>query len=650
VALLTLQQAPPAAPPALAESLLLAGKLQPALRLAEQQARAHPDDPHALTLLGRIRLAWPAFGRYQADTLLTRAAALDTADPEPCYYLGLVGLKLAGDDGEAIARRGLGCAIARNPDYRDAWALWTTLYRDAGDRSEMVDILTRHGGSPSADLWRAGLMVELRRYDEAAPILESLARARPDDPAPRAWLARALYEQGRDSEASAMYDQALAHACADTGEVLWHQVRSIATPGERSAYAVAGATGREALLRVFWASRNPDLAAPLNARVGEHFRRLAKAHRLFALLHPQSRYHHSRARRTVLGGLGAPSGIDLEAIRAGIAGQRQARVADQAVAAGVAGRLDAPGEETENLEDGLDDRGRVLVRQGEPDERSVWSGDAETWRYARPEGELQVTFARRTADGGGDEVVTPVVAGEYAAAQYLLSTDRPSLAATLRFSFWPAAFRSDTGHATELVLFPDQVRAIAALFDSTGREAARDSATDRPLRLLAPAGRYLLALDADRDGRSGRFRGTIPLPAYGWDSLAVSSLLVSSGDVAPQRPALEAAAPPALRLPADRPLRVYAEVYGLTAAGGAVRYDAVYRFERAGGGFLGLRARSHVTTIAFNRERAEANPAIETLVIDPGRLPRGHYRLTLETHDTVRGTRAASAALEFDLR
>jgi tetratricopeptide (TPR) repeat protein len=632
-----------------AESLLLAGELQPALRLAEQQVRAHPADPEALTLLGRIRLAWPAFGRYQADTLLTRAAALDTTDPEPCYYLGLVGLKLAGDDGEAIARRGLGCAIARNPDYRDAWTLWTALYRDDDDRSEMVETLARHAGDPSADLWRAGLLVEQRRYDEAAPVLDALVRAQPDDPAPRAWLARALYEQGRDSEAGPIYDEALARARADTGDVLWRQMRSIATPGERDAYVFTDASGREALLRVFWASRNPDLAAPQNARVGEHFRRLAEAHRLYALLHPQSRYHHSRARRTVLGGLGIPPGIDLEPIRAGIAGQRQARIADQAVAAGVVGRLDASGEETANLEDGLDDRGRVLVRYGEPNERYVWSSDAETWRYAGPEGEFQVTFARRTADGGGDEVITPVVAGEYEAARYLLSTDRPSLAATLRFSFWPAAFRSDTGHATELVLFPDQVHAIAALFDSTGREAARDSATDRPLHLLAPPGRYLLALDADRHGRSGRFRGAIPLPAYGSDSLAVSSLLVSSGDIAPQRPALEAAAPPALRLPADRPLRVYAEVYGLRAAGGALRYDAIYRFERAGGGFLGLRARSHVTTIAFSRERAEANPAIETLVIDPGRLPRGHYRLTLEALDTERGTRAASAVLEFDL-
>jgi tetratricopeptide (TPR) repeat protein len=563
--------------------------------------------------------------------------------------LGLVGLKLAGDDGEAIARRGLECALAREPGYRDAWALWTTLYRGDDERSGMVEILARHRGSPMVDLWRAELLVELRRYEAADALLDSLGRALPDDPAPRAWLARALFEEGRDAEAHRAYEAALRRAALDTGDVLWHQVRSIATPDERTAYARTGPWGREAFLRLFWARRDPDLTAPVNPRLGEHFRRLADAHLRFALLHPQSRWFHSRARRTVTGGLGIPPDIDLGAIRSDIAGTRQSRLGDEAVSAGLGDRLDPASEETANLEDGLDDRGRVLVRYGEPDERYVWSTDAETWRYTLSGGQHEVTFVRRTGDFGGDEVITPVVAGEVAAARHLLSTDRSDLAATLRFAFWPATFRSASGRATELVLFPADVRATGVLFDSRGREAARDSATDGALHLVAPPGRYLLALDAERAGRAGRFRGMMPLPRYAVDSLGVSSLLVSAGDVAPLRAALETAAPAALRLPAERPLRVYAEVYGLAAAGRAARYKAVYRFERAGGGFLGLGRGRHVTTVSFQREGAAADPAIETLVIDPGRLPRGHYRLTLEVHDTVGGARAASAALEFDL-
>ncbi len=644
-----LQQGPP---PTLAraESLLDAGHLRAALPLAQRLVRAAPDDPAALMLLGRIRLAWPVFGRYEAESLFARAAQLEPANPAPSYYLARTGLKLGDDEGEGIARRALLAVIGLQPDYRDAWQAWKTLYRDDAMRRAMVIALAAHAGTWPADLWRAELLVELRAYGAAVPLLDSLAAAQPRDPVPHAYLARALFEQGRDSAATEAYEAALARAAADTGDVLWHQVRSIASPRERAEYARTGPAGRAAFLRLFWARRDPDVGAPLNARLGEHFRRLAEARRLYALLHPAARYHHSRLRRAVLGGLGAPPGLDLESIRADIAATRQPRLADQPVAAGLAGGLGAPGEETANLEDGLDDRGRILVRYGEPDERYVWSLDAETWRYDLPEGQMEVTFARRTADGGGDEVVTPVVAGELEAARYLLATDRPSLAATLRFAFWLATFRAGGGSGTELVLFPDSVEGTAVLYDAAGGVAARDSATAGPLHLVATSGPYLLALDAARGRRLGRFRGDVALPRYNADSLAVSGLLVAPGDVAPTREAMERAAPPALRLPATRPLRVYAELYGLAADSGVARYDAVYRFERTRGGPLAFLAGSRVTTIVFTRERPAADPAVESLVIDPGRLPRGHYRVTLSVRDRVRGARAAGAELQFDLR
>ena len=76
----------------------------------------------------------------------------------------------------------------------------------------------------------------------------------------------------------------------------------------------------------------------------------------------------------------------------------------------------------------------------------------------------------------------------------------------------------------------------------------------------------------------------------------------------------------------------------------------MYRFARARGGLLGFLSRARVTSVAFRRVQAATDPAVETLVIDPGRLPRGHYVLTLEVRDAVRGTSAASATLEFDLR
>ncbi|OYV62882.1 MAG: hypothetical protein B7Z72_14680, partial [Gemmatimonadetes bacterium 21-71-4] len=333
-------------------------------------------------------------------------------------------------------------------------------------------------------------------------------------------------------------------------------------------------------------------------------RRLVEAHRYFALLHPQSRWNHSRLWRTIMGGVGLPASAasQLDVARAGIGESHQPGVADAAVAAGVVPRLDDTSQKTVNLEDGLDDRGRILVRYGAPQEREVWSADAETWRYDLPEGRFQVTFVRRTADGGGDEVVTPVVAGEAQAARYLLDTDRPSRPATLTSFFWPAAFRSGGGDSTELALFPDSVSTLAVLYDAAGEEAARDSAPGgHALHLVVAPGSFLLAVDAARGGRNGRYRGPFTVPWFPPDTLTISSLLIANGAVEPTRAALEAAAPPALQLPAGRPLRVYAEVYGLGSEGGVARYDAVYRFERASRGWFGALSRRRVIAIVFRR-------------------------------------------------
>ncbi len=629
----------------------MAGRLEPARQVAESLARATPGDPRVLTVLGRVWLAWPVFGRYRAESLFVRAGQLAPDDPEPFYYQGLAGLRLGGDEGEAMARRGLVRVVALDPTYRDAWARWRSLYRDDAERRQMVEALDRHAGEPAADLWRAGLLVELRSYATADTLLRALAAAAPDAPAPRAWLARALYEQGRDAEAAPIYRGALRRAAEDTGGVLWRQIRSIATPGERAQYPALAPDARAAFLRLFWERRDPDLKDSLNPRIGEHFRRLAEAHRFFPLLQPLSPWNHSVLWRTLMGGVSLPADEveQVNAVRARIGGFRAPQRADLPIAAGLAPRLDDTTQRTVNLEDGLDDRGRILVRYGWPDRRYVWSLDAETWLYDLPQGELEVTFVRRTEDGGGDEVVTPVVAGEAEAARYLLATDRSGVPATLRFSFWAAAFRRGWGDSTELVLFPDSVAALAVLFDAQGDVAARDSAAAGPLHLVVPPGPYLLALDAARGRKQGRFRGGTSVPMFAPERLTISSLLVASGDVPSSRAALEAAAPPALRLPARRPLRVYAEIYGLEASGGDARYEATYRFEGRTRPWLGLFARHHATTIAFRRTVPAADPAIESLVIDPGRLPPGHYRLRLEVRDALSGAHATSATLEFDL-
>lgn len=586
-------------------------------------------------------LAWPVYGRWQADTFLTRAGALAPDDPEPFYYLGLVGLALRGDDGEWVARHGLTRVLALEPRYRDAWTLWRSLYRGPAERRAGVAALAGHAGDPAADLWRSQLLIELQAYDEARPVLEALTGRAPTDPAPRALLAQLLFEMGLDADAEPVYEEALERAASDTGAVLWRQVRSTASPGERETFAQTPPSGRAAFFRRFWAFRRPEIRASLNARIGEHFRRVRDARRSYALQHPNSVFFHSsRSRAFPRFGVGAPG-----CLRA--AAGTGSRVALPAVAAAAPERT----EETLNLEDGLDDRGRIFVRYGRPDERIACAVGSETWRYRLPEGVLQVSFARRTgSDSSGDALVTPIVRGEWEAAQWLLATDRPSAPATLPFAFWPAMFRGADRWQTELFLVPDSGAVIAALTDAEGRGVAGDSAADGPLRLAAAPGRYLLALDAARGDSAGRYRGAITLPPFTGESLAVSSLLLTAGDARAERAAMAAAAPARLRLPREQALRVYGEVYGLAATDGRSRFDAEYVFERIDERTPDREARARPTTVRFRRDQPARSETVESLVIDPGRLAPGRYRLRLLVRDALAGARAASGALEFELR
>jgi Flp pilus assembly protein TadD len=644
-----------------AESLFVAGNLVEARRLAERLQNRRPRDPRVLMLLGRIHLVWPVVGRYQAETLFTRAARLDPGNPEPLYYLGQVGSALGADDGEEVSRRGLTAVLAIDPDYRDTWTLWLGLYRGDGERRAGLAALERHAGRFwDADYWRAQLLIELRRYGEASALLGDVIRRRPDDPGPRAWLARAQLLAGQDAEGAASYRTALDRASADTGQVLWKQVRGAATPAERQRYLATPPAERAAFLRHWWSHREPDLSTDVNERMGEHFRRLAEAQRVFALLHPSSRYFRSALYRARAGGVGGYPGTNqfsrgLEgAEQRALEAQCSARlpgVRDAAAQAGLVPRPEDLNKPSENLEDGLDDRGRIYLRHGRPDYLLIGSLADETWCYYRDGQVLRVTFVRRTGGGAtGDMVVTPLMAGESESAAQLLVTDNFAARNTLDFAFWNAAFRAPDRSLTELLVIPDSVRAVAVLVDAAGREVARDTGSGRTLHLLAPPGVYALLMDAVRGGDTSRYRGTVTLPDFGGEPPAISSILIAAGDVEPERDALAAHAPHALTLSATQPLRVYTELYNLGRVDGTSRYRAEYRFERTDGGFVLRSNRERGTTIAFDRERPFTPRLVESLIVDPDRLPPGRYRLHIEIVDQVRGARAVSATIEFRLR
>jgi tetratricopeptide (TPR) repeat protein len=607
-----------------------------------------------------VHLAWPVVGRFRAESLLSRAARLRPDDPEPHYWLGQVGFALRGDDGEWIARRGLDRVLELDPDHRDAWTLWLQLYRDNDDRRRATAALARRTGQYRSDLRRALLLVEL--HDEhAAALLRSLVRERPDDVEPRALLAQALFQAGSDADGATAYDAALRLASSDTAGILWRQVRGIASPVERAAWSVTPPAERAAFFRLFWARRRPDLREPVNARLGEHFRRLAEAQDLFALRHPNSLWHHSARWRAFARGASARSPEGRGARRALALTEwcppTAARPAETWTPPTVADL--AMGQRSVNVEDGLDDRGRIYLRHGRPSEvyrltGADGPGEGEIWCYRRGGEVFRVSFLRGTSWFlvGGDMIATPVRPGEYESALALLASDAPSARRPpLSFSFWSVAFRGPDARHTELALVLDSLDGIAELVDAGGATAARDARAGAPLRLTAPPGRYALLVDGARGDAFGTYRGTITLPDHGGDTLSISGLLVAGGDVAPDRDAMLAHAPARLRFAAGRPIRIYAELYGLGRRDGLVRYEARYRVERTDGRLLRVGGRrQRAAIIAFRRDAPHASRAIETLVLDPGRLPRGRYRLVLEVTDDVRAHTVSSASLGFELR
>src|SRR2546425_9623675 len=105
-----------------AESLLAAHDLPAARRAAEQLVRERPRDAAAHLLLGRVWLAWPTVGRYDALTQFRTAARLAPGDAEPLYRQAEAGLPLWGDDGEGVAPEAVPRPFALPRGYRDAWA------------------------------------------------------------------------------------------------------------------------------------------------------------------------------------------------------------------------------------------------------------------------------------------------------------------------------------------------------------------------------------------------------------------------------------------------------------------------------------------------------------------------------------------------
>jgi hypothetical protein len=275
--------------------------------------------------------------------------------------------------------------------------------------------------------------------------------------------------------------------------------------------------------------------------------------------------------------------------------------------------------------------------------------DLEGWRYNTAEGTLCVALHRPR--GAGDFILAPVNGRQARSARILMASDRTSVPATLQAQGWSAFFKSDVDGNTDLYVRNQPETAAVVLWDTGGAGEIVRAAGAGVLSVSAPPGLYALGLDVDSAGALGRVRQPVRLPRFSSTTLGLSSLVLAQGDTLTDRvTALEGMAAD-LAYPAGRSLAAYAEVYGLTRDR---RDRATYRVRYSFTPLRSLVARvlggGSPVVFEFERQGAWQGTIPERLVIEPGRLPRGRYRVTLAVTDLPSNVKSETVAAEITIR
>ena len=161
--------------------------------------------------------------------------------------------------------------------------------------------------------------------------------------------ARAAFGEGEPITGTRLYYDGATHLTSGGAFELYAQdLGLIADSVERSEFESISGEARPTWLRRFWGRREQAAGRPEGTRLPEHFRRVRYARHHFATRATLTQYSFAQIYR--------------------------------------------------NAPRGLDDRGVIYIRHGEPDERSNYVGRPgtypnESWLYFRPEGNLVFHFA-----------------------------------------------------------------------------------------------------------------------------------------------------------------------------------------------------------------------------------------------------------------
>lgn len=563
-------------------------------------------------------------------------------------------------------------ALRRHPDgvrpHRVLQRLYRQILHEGGE--EAVAAATARPG-PYPALYAAEAARRAARPADAARRLDALA-ADTSAAFPATLLhlarARAAFAAGEDAEGTAHYARAVASVDGPAASVaLFEDAAFLFTPEEEAAYrSLAEAEALRAFWRAFWAQRDPMPARAVNARLAEHYRRLAEAEREYAFFGLRSFFNQPAD---------APS-------------------------------LDLPA--TFDLGEGFNDQGRVFLRHGEPDDRETALGaDVATnmsWRYYG-DPTLDVHFAFGTGGIGNNWRLTAVPPGFWTREAWggvyallararspldraaytaelrdasrestyrLLSTERHTWAddvVPLDIPHLVAAFRAPGGRTRVEVHYavptpalrdalPDGAARVGfevgvALHDDAWREVAADRRTETvPLdddgaggsfHFEVPPDSYHVALHGrvpEAPRLLGGYRERLHAPDFSAPGLALSDLLPATA----VEPAVRVA--PGATFRTDAGVFVAFEVYGLRVVDGLTDAEVTYTLTPEGGRrrLFGLLGRDDRPVLTLRTSvRSGTADSVERTELDVSRVRDGAYTLTVTVTDRHAGTTARRA-------
>ncbi|MEO6066400.1 MAG: GWxTD domain-containing protein, partial [Gemmatimonadales bacterium] len=345
------------------------------VRIAEREKASRPAGDKEI---GRLRLGWTL---VRLGQLTESAPPLIEAANEfyevtvkhrewPYAWLGLGLTKLeldAGGSREVVSPHqfaGSGWlsgaiaafeqALRRRPDFGRAIAGVAEVHLrepsgpNAGRASRLLrSYAQRYQLDAPGALALARIETADAHWDHARELIERY-RSERGDPRIAAWeLGRIAFGQARPEEGAKWYFEAAMGGPA-AARLVRENLALIATPNDLRAFDASPPAERGPQLERFWSDREVSEGRPPTSRLREHFRRIRYARAHFATGATLPQFSFEQVYR------------------------------------------DAPR--------GLDDRGAIYIRHGEPDARATYVGGMstppnESWSYFRPQGPLILHFA-----------------------------------------------------------------------------------------------------------------------------------------------------------------------------------------------------------------------------------------------------------------